>query len=340
MVGQHLKQADKFLLQHNFDEAEREVAKALELEPTNIYARAYRERIRTLKEEYFKKKIEEEEQRRAVEHITEMTVAKEHPKEPSPPPPSVGHAAPSPPKIPTPDVVEQYRMKLYECWRDGSLTPQEQAMLDQERKALGISDVQHEQLQNDVKLTCYVDAVKQASRSWTISPLKSNALEQLRKQFDVTVEEHLAVEGRIVWELQHPHHNATIMMIDDEEDLLSVVGEGLESHGYNVITAQSPEEALQLLSKTVPDMILCDIWFPGSTLDGFAIYKKTRSLRQLVTIPFVFMTGVKDEWVLHQGLEIGADDYLTKPFTMTTILSVIEGKLLRYEELKRAFRAS
>lgn len=322
MVGQFLKQADKFLLKHDFDAAEKEVAKALELEPNNLYARAYRGRIDVLRKEFEVKRKRDEEQQRVKEKQAQLAQS----------------SAAELTQTAAPEAIEEYKKQLYRSWSDGVATPQERASLERTRKRLSISEPLHTQLEQEIRLKCYVDAVRAAMEAGTISPLKVHALEELRKRFNVSVEEHLTVEGRMLWELQHKQHRATIMIIDDETDLVAVFRDSLSSHGYSVMTAQSPEEALQLLESNVPDLIISDIQFPGSQLDGFSIYKQVRTKRELVAVPFIFITGVADEWVRRQGLEIGADDFISKPFTMTTILSVIEGKLQRYEELKKAFR--
>jgi CheY-like chemotaxis protein len=323
MISQYLKQADKLLLQHNFDAAEKEVNKALELDPANLYAHAYIERIRSLRREFEGIRKREEEQRRLTE-----TTKKERGKKSA-----TRHPANS-------EAVEEYKSKLYEFWRGGMLSSQEQLTLEQLRDRLDVSDDEHEELEREMKLRCYVEAVKQAAQSWTPSPGQPSPLEEVRKRFGITAEEHLSVEGNILWELRQRKHQVTIMLVDDEVELLTLLGEGLKSEGYRVLTALSPEEALHQLKNTIPDLIISDVGFANSSLDGFAIYSKVRSTRELMTVPFVFLTGARDEAVLQRGLGVGADDVISKPFTMSTILSIIEGKLHRYEELKKAFRAS
>jgi CheY-like chemotaxis protein len=352
MIGGYLKQADKFLLQHDFDAAEAEVEKALQLEGTNLYALAYKERIQTLRKEFQEKWQREEEQRRLQEEANKTAAAMKPSPPPSPPPkivsettspiilpPQQAESAPLPEKPPPSRTADdQYRKILHEAWRDGVLNDEEKTTLEKERKRLGIDPVVREKLEHDVQVQCYVDAVRASIYEWAISPIKPNALEGLRKKFGITTEEHLAIEGRILWELQHKPHSATILLVDDEEDYLIVIGEGLREHGYKVFTAATPEEALTMLKTLRPDIILCDIRFDNSGLDGFAVYKRIRANPELAVVPFLFVTGIKDEWVVQQGLEIGADEYITKPFTISILLATIEGKLLRYEELKRALQ--
>ena len=193
-------------------------------------------------------------------------------------------------------------------------------------------------MEAEVKIECYMQALRLVSKSGSISPLKTPSLEELRKKFGITAEEHLAIEGRLLWELQHKPRPAIIMVIDDEAEFRNSLQMGLAEEGYQVLTAESPEEGLEELEKNVPDLILCDIQFPKSSLDGFSVYQKLRKKREYVAVPFIFVTGMDDEWVVRQGLQVGVDDYITKPFTMTTLLAAIEGKLQRYEELKKTMK--
>lgn len=326
MVGNYLKQADKLILQHNFDEAEALVAKALSEEPTSIYARAYQERIDVLRREYHAKKKQDELKAQETPPSRKSEASRTTQRSARP------HTAASS------EIVELFRAKLYESWRDGALTPQERSELEHEQRRLEIPPEQREALDQEVKMKCYLDAVRIAIQDGTISPVKSHALEDLRKKFGVSADEHLAIEGRILWELQHRLHHAAVLLIDDELDFLTVISQGLLDAGYNVTGASSPEEAMETFETLTPDIILCDIRFDNSPLDGFALYKKVRAKREFVTVPFLFVTGVNDDWVYRQGLELGVDDYIMKPFTMSTLIAAIEGKLQRYEELRRALR--
>jgi len=323
MVGLFLKQADKFILQNNFDEADALVAKALAEDPSSMYARAYKERIDTLRREYLAKKKDDDLQAQFSKEQAATTDTRE---------------APLPQTPADPAATERFRARLYELWRDGVLTQEERSELDGEQRRLKVSPDQRHSLEQEVKLKCYLDAVRVAIRDGTISPVKSHALEDLRKKFSVSADEHLAIEGRILWELQHKLHHAAILLIDDESDFLTVISQGLLDAGYEVLTASSPEEALETLKASTPDIILCDIKFDNSPLDGFALYKRVRSKREFAMVPFLFVTGVDDDWVYRQGLELGVDDYIMKPFTMSTLTAAVEGKLQRYEELRRALQ--
>ncbi len=324
MVGEFLKRADKFLLNQDFSAAEVVVKQALEQEPRNVYALAYLERINVLRLEY-KRKQKLEEEKRQQEEILRKKREEENLSD-------ADDTATAPPV--SKEVLEQYKETLYEAWRDGALTTHEKSMVENRRRSLNISHNHHLRLEQEVKMNCYVQAIKSASQQGSISPVRAIALEELRTKFNVSLEEHLAAEGRILWELQRKSRSARIMVIDDEVDFLNLLRVGLGGEGYSVVTAGSPEEALEKLENVVPDLILCDIHFSNSDLDGFSLYKKLRKRREFVTLPFIFVTGLKDEWVVQEGLQVGADAYITKPFTLTTLIAAVEGRLQRYEELK------
>ncbi len=329
MVSEFLKRADKFLLKQDFAAAQEEVKKAIEEEPHNVYARAYKDRIDGLRLEHQKKQKLEEEQRRK-ENIPRQTQEQRPQKGPVRDPDEKAPVRPA-----SKEMLDRYMETLHEAWRDGALTPHEKSVVENRRRGLNISLDEHARLEHEVKMNCYIEAIKTASHEGTISPLRGAALEELRRKFAVSVEEHLAAEGRILWELQRKSRSATIMVIDDEVDFLNLLRIGLAAEGYTVVTVGSPEEAMDRLNDLVPDLILCDIRFSNSELDGFSIYKKLRKKREFVATPFIFVTGLTDEWVVQEGLQAGADAYVTKPFTLTTLLAVIEGRLQRYEELKK-----
>ena len=328
MVSDFLKRADKFLLKQNFAAAREEVRKAIEEDPHNVYARAYKDRIDGLQLEYEKWQELEEEQRRKVYNARQSQ--EQRPQKG----PLRDQDEKAPPRPDSKETLEQYKEALHEAWRDGALTPHEKSLIENPRRGLNISPGDLARLEHEVKMNCYVEAIKAASQEGSISPVRGTALEELRRRFDVSVEEHLAAEGRILWELQRKSRSATIMVIDDEVDFLNLLRVGLAAEGYTVVTAGSPEEALDRLNELIPDLILCDIRFSNSDLDGFSIYKKLRKKREFVATPFIFVTGLADEWVVQEGLQAGADGYVTKPYTLTTLLATIEGRLQRYEELK------
>ncbi len=126
---------------------------------------------------------------------------------------------------------------------------------------------------------------------------------------------------------------ATILLVEDEPSLLATVGYSLRHEGYEVLTAVDGEAALASADRG-PDLGILDIMLPK--LDGFEV---CRRLRQRSSVPIMMLTAKVDEVDRVVGLELGADDYLTKPFSMRELLARVKALLRRRdllaEELSR-----
>ncbi|MHB1049426.1 MAG: ATP-binding response regulator [Bacteroidota bacterium] len=127
----------------------------------------------------------------------------------------------------------------------------------------------------------------------------------------------------------------TILLVDDENDLLEIVGSILEIEGYTVIQANSVDIAIERIKSVLPDIIISDITMPVKT--GFDLLTYVRSQHHLQNIPFIFLTAHADIESIKTGKELGIDDYMTKPVDFYLLVSTIKGKLRRKEELSKAF---
>ncbi|MFS8120024.1 MAG: response regulator [Microcoleus sp.] len=117
-----------------------------------------------------------------------------------------------------------------------------------------------------------------------------------------------------------------IMLVDDEPDNLILLQELLQLEGYTTVSALSGDEALSLARASRPDLILLDIMMPE--LDGFDVCDRLRKDTALQTVPVIFLTALDDDTSRIRGLEIMADDYLTKPFNSRLLLAKVENILL------------
>ena len=118
----------------------------------------------------------------------------------------------------------------------------------------------------------------------------------------------------------------TILVIDDDERLRELVAEYLGGRGFSVATAEDGESGLELLRVVTIDLVVLDVMLPG--LDGFEVM---RELRKFSRVPVVMLTARGDETDRIVGLEIGADDYLPKPFNPRELLARIQAVLRRGE---------
>jgi two-component system, OmpR family, alkaline phosphatase synthesis response regulator PhoP len=119
--------------------------------------------------------------------------------------------------------------------------------------------------------------------------------------------------------------NKKIMVVDDEISIVTLLQFNLEKAGYDVVTANDGKEAVELVNVEKPDLILLDVMLPG--MDGIEVCKTLRQ-RQIQT-PIVMLTAKDDEFDKILGLELGADDYMTKPFSPREVVARIRAILRR-----------
>jgi two-component system phosphate regulon response regulator PhoB len=118
-----------------------------------------------------------------------------------------------------------------------------------------------------------------------------------------------------------------ILVVDDEKDILELIDFNLTKNGYRVRTVTSGEEALDLIKENDYDLIILDLMLPG--VDGFDICKIIKADKHKSNIPIVMVTAKADEADKVAGLEIGADHYVTKPFSPRELLAIVKATLRR-----------
>lgn len=123
----------------------------------------------------------------------------------------------------------------------------------------------------------------------------------------------------------------TILVVDDNQEMVEGLKLTLEMEGFQVLTAGSGREALEVLEHNTPNLILADIMMPN--LDGYELYVRIRHNPAWVQIPFVFLTAKTSKEDIRKGSEIGADAYITKPFDPQDVVATIRGRLKRVAEL-------
>lgn len=124
----------------------------------------------------------------------------------------------------------------------------------------------------------------------------------------------------------------SILIIDNDKKIRDKIGGLLESAGYTVYAACNGIDGLAHARKSNPDLILCDVALPG--LDGYGVLRALGNLPETAGIPFVFLTAKSDPVDFRKGMDLGADDYLAKPFRRTDLLLVIETRLQKRRQVK------
>jgi len=118
-----------------------------------------------------------------------------------------------------------------------------------------------------------------------------------------------------------------ILVVDDERHIVELVRFNLEKEGYQVITAQDGLEACKMAKQDKPDLVILDVMLPG--MDGFEVCRTIQKDSEIAEIPIIMLTARTEEIDKILGLEIGADDYMTKPFSPRELLARVKARLRR-----------
>lgn len=130
----------------------------------------------------------------------------------------------------------------------------------------------------------------------------------------------------------------SILVIEDNKDIRENTAEILDLAGYKTFTAENGKKGVDLAFKEKPDVIVCDIMMPE--LDGYGVLHLVRKNENTQTIPFIFLTAKTERSDFRKGMEMGADDYVTKPFEDIELLNAIEIRLKKSEILGNKYAPS
>jgi DNA-binding response OmpR family regulator len=129
-----------------------------------------------------------------------------------------------------------------------------------------------------------------------------------------------------------------ILIIEDNEDLRENIAEILELDNYIVFSAENGKKGIEIAEKQLPDLIICDVMMP--VLDGYGTLSILHRKNQTADIPFIFLSAKSEKVDFRYGMNLGADDYITKPFENNELLKVIEMHLKKSEKLKNTWKQS
>ena len=122
--------------------------------------------------------------------------------------------------------------------------------------------------------------------------------------------------------------NEKILVVDDEEHIAELISYNLTSNGYKVVIANNGIDAIKLAIEEKPNLILLDLMIPGK--DGYDVCKDVRSNSEIRNTPIIMLTAKSEEVDKILGLELGADDYITKPFSVRELLARVKAVLRRF----------
>nr|MCU0500133.1 response regulator [Anaerolineae bacterium] len=126
-----------------------------------------------------------------------------------------------------------------------------------------------------------------------------------------------------------------ILVIEDVAHLRNDAVEMLRFEGFEVEGVENGRLGVDVARQFLPDLIICDIMMPE--LDGYGVLRELRADAKTATIPFIFLTAKAERSDFRKGMEMGADDYITKPFDDVELLSAIESRLRKKEVIKKSY---
>ncbi len=129
-----------------------------------------------------------------------------------------------------------------------------------------------------------------------------------------------------------------ILLVEDNNEIRENTGEILELANYKVFTASNGKEGYEIAVKEIPDIIICDIMMP--VLDGYGLLHLINKNETIKNTPFIFLTAKTERGDFRKGMEMGADDYITKPFTDIELLNAVESRLQKVKHHQQKANAT
>lgn len=128
------------------------------------------------------------------------------------------------------------------------------------------------------------------------------------------------------------NYKKTILVVDDEEHILELIKFNLEREGYNILLCDNGEESIYMVKNNNIDLVILDLMLPG--MDGIEVCKRIGSMDKFENLPIIMLTAKGEESDKILGLELGADDYITKPFSVKELTARIKAVLRRSKNKK------
>jgi CheY-like chemotaxis protein len=304
IISRHLSTAEEFINKKDYKHALEEVARVYKIDPANYYAQTYSERIDTL--------------------MMEETVEKNKPVKTEIQPAVV--EVPQPP-LPERGSTPMYRELLKEAWLDGKVSEEEAMELAVMRELFGITLENHKQLEHEVKIEAYLEALYIAGHDNIITDMEQKTLMMMRMKYGISPEEQAAAESRYNETKRSSKSRGTILIVDTDQKIRESLSNVLKHRGFTLLLAQSVEDAIQILMKQTPNVILSELFFKNSQVDGIAFFKKLQEHLLVKHVLFIFVSSLTDKKIIHAGLRLGVDHFITKPIDVDLLLAIIDGRL-------------
>ncbi len=231
------------------------------------------------------------------------------------------------------EKIDIYSARLRKAWLHLPITTEVARDLMQLRELLELSFEDHLDCESEIRLQLYTAEVEKGIKNGRIRPNEGGVVEELKLKYQITKEESSKLEPYILAAFQRAVLKAVILLVDDDRDFLDTVQTVLEGYGYGVLTSASPTEAMKVLETTSVDMIISDVMFSETEGDGFSFFEGVQKIPRLKRVPFILISGMHESFFVRAGIQLGVDDYLTKPVDPEMLAAVVEGKLKKYRSL-------
>ena len=307
MIAQMFAVAEQMIGKRMYQEALKKIAEVYTLDPGNHFAKAYSDRIEQL--------IMEQEQ--VGRQVFKEAIQQKKPE----------------PTVDTPIDMERGSLMMYdemmkEVWFDGKVTPEEEQELQVVREIFNITMEEHTVIERKVKHKAYIDALKLAWKDGVITDMERQVLDMMRRRYAITEEEHASLERAVQDAKKGTQPKARILIVEPDKNQLVTLMRALQSRNFEVVIAARAEDALQVMIKQHPKLIITEAVFPLGHLDGFGFYQKVQEHPALKGTPFFFVSDAKSQKVFHAALRLGFDACMTKPIDMDLLFAAIDGRLL------------
>ncbi|MFA6467725.1 MAG: response regulator [Bacteroidota bacterium] len=309
MITQHFSAAEQMITRREYPEALKKIAEVYAVDPGNHFAKAYSDRIEQL--------MMEQEQEGQKIFSSAIQQSKVEPQ---------AKVAESPLHLERGSLL-MYEEMMKEAWFDGKVTPEEEQELRSVREIFHITMEEHMLIEKKVKIEAYVDALRLAWKDGVISEMERQVLDMMRRRYGITPEEHLTIENVVQDAKKGTQPKARILLVEPDKTVLVTVMRALQQHHYEVVIASRAEDALQVMVKQLPKLIISEAIFPTGSLDGFGFYTKVQEHPSLKDTPFFFITETNNQKILRAALRMGFDLCLTKPIDLDLLIAAVEGRL-------------
>jgi len=232
-----------------------------------------------------------------------------------------------------PESLALYKKKLRTYYLNGVPTEENAKKLMELKELLELTFDEHLQIESDVREELYAFTLRKQMLLGEITFTSYAKIEELRQQYRITSEQSSRADSFIFSRLKRFDIKGRILLVESDQHHSEMVNNSLSDKNYEILTASSVQGAFEILNNQFIDMIISDVKFPESELDGFRFFSAVQEQFALRRIPFVIMSSINDSMVYRCAAQLGVDDILFKPVDVELLGSIIEGKLKRYREL-------